>query len=72
MSARLSKFKQHKARIDAEMAPIERDLSYWLEHLTHWYLLLIALVAILSVEYALFDSHSASWAATGLSLGLNQ
>ena len=72
MSVRLSKFKQRKAQIDADMAPIERDFYFWLEHVTHWYLLLIALVAILGLGYALFDSHSTLWAATVLSFGANR
>lgn len=52
--------------LERELAPVERDIWYWVEHVAHWYLLLFALVASLAIGTVLFDRNATSWAATVL------
>jgi hypothetical protein len=60
---RLSKFKKHKAKVDARHAPLERDLHYWIEHVVHWHLAFMAIALVLLFTYLLFDPHAPVWAS---------
>lgn len=56
------KFKIHKAKVDAKYANIEKDFTYWMEHVVHWHLALLAIVAVLLFSYLLFDPSAPAWA----------
>ena len=41
------------AKVDARHATVERDLHYWIEHVVHWHLVLLAISLILIISLLL-------------------
>ena len=53
--AKKSQFKQRIAQLEYEYGPVERGVWFWLAHVLHWNLALLAIVAVLSYAYLFLD-----------------
>jgi len=51
------------AKVDAKYAPLERDLSYWIEHVVHWHLVLLGVALIMIFSYLLLDPQAPALAS---------
>ena len=60
---KLSAFKQNKLKVDKELAPVQKDVWYWVEHVVHWHILLFVLILMIGFLYVFFDHNSATLAA---------
>ncbi|MDF1497556.1 MAG: hypothetical protein P1P90_05895 [Patescibacteria group bacterium] len=60
---KISEFKKHKAKVDARHATIDRDFHFWIEHIVHWHLALLALSLVLFFSFLLFDPRAPAWAS---------
>lgn len=55
MPKKKSPFKKHMARVDAHFLPVKRDAWFWMEHVVHWHLFVLVMVALVAFSYLLFD-----------------
>lgn len=52
----MKRMKKEVGHVASGHDRVEPDLVFWLEHIVHWYLFLIAMVAVLVIGITMYKS----------------